>query len=140
MTLIEWTRDLEIGEASVDAEHRGLADLVNELHAAMQRGHGRRVLASVIERLQRYAEQHFANEERIMRETGFPGIEAHVAEHRRFTEQVRHYAEDLGSTRPHLVIEVQSYLHRWLLDHIRRSDRELIPYIARARAAVRRPD
>ena len=66
MAYFEWGPDLEIDHGLIDADHRQLVELVNELHTATSQGQGQEVVASVMERLITYTRQHFAREEQGM--------------------------------------------------------------------------
>ena len=54
MAYFEWGPDLEIDHGPIDADHRQLVELVNELHTATSQGQGQEVVASVMERLISY--------------------------------------------------------------------------------------
>jgi hemerythrin len=117
-----WDETLRIGDPEIDADHQGLFALVDELE------HGRKGetdLANIIARLEVYAEEHFAREEELMKKIGFPGMEAHIAEHRKFEEWLdtvkatyRRAAES-----PFLLADtVNQFLEQWLVNHIMKED------------------
>ena len=81
MAYFEWGPDLEIDHGPIDADHRQLVELVNELHTATSQGQGQEVVASVMERLISYTRQHFTREEQGMEAAAFPGLAAHREKH-----------------------------------------------------------
>jgi hemerythrin-like metal-binding protein len=66
---MEWQDELSVGIAGVDAQHRGLIDMINELHEAMKRGKVR--LSGAILGEMVYAATHFAAEAAAMTGTPF---------------------------------------------------------------------
>jgi hemerythrin len=46
MALFAWTQQMSVGMAKIDKEHRGLFDIINQLHTAMLGGHGNESPAS----------------------------------------------------------------------------------------------
>ena len=89
MAYFEWGPDLEIDHGPIDADHRQLVELVNELHTATSQGQGQEVVASVMERLISYTRQHFTREEQGMEAAAFPGLAAHREKHHAITAQLQ---------------------------------------------------
>ncbi|MGE4125914.1 MAG: hemerythrin domain-containing protein, partial [Pusillimonas sp.] len=65
MAYFEWAKDMEIDKGPIDADHRKLVDLVNELHTATVQGKGKLVAGRLLERLIRDTDEHLREEERI---------------------------------------------------------------------------
>jgi hemerythrin-like metal-binding protein len=77
-----------------------------------------------------YTRFHFAREEKLFTQAGFPGAEEHKHEHemlirRALSLQARF---ENGQSRE-LSLEAMDSLQRWLSGHILGSDREYIPYL-----------
>jgi len=51
MAYFDWADDMVIDGGPIDADHRLLVDLVNELHTATREGQGRAVVASILHRV-----------------------------------------------------------------------------------------
>ena len=129
MAIIPWSEALEVGIASIDAEHRALVELINKLHAALMQGRGRVALAGAFKRILSYAGTHFANEEALMDAHAYPLVEAHKAEHAALVaeaEALRARFEQSGSM---VGIAVLFFLKRWLTEHILASDRRLAQHL-----------
>ena len=58
MAYFEWADDLVIDHGPIDADHRHLVDLVNELHTATSEGRGRDVVNKVLNELIGYTSAH----------------------------------------------------------------------------------
>jgi hemerythrin len=130
MALMEWNARLSVDVPSLDAQHQKLIGLVNRLHDAMRAGKGASVVESVLAELASYTRTHFTNEEILMKAYGYPGLEAHAAEHRRLVADVQELQADLkGGTL--LTLTVMDFLQDWLTRHILQSDKQYSPYLAK---------
>ena len=129
MAYFEWGPDLEIDHGPIDADHRQLVELVNELHTATSQGQGQEVVASVMERLISYTRQHFTREEQGMEAAAFPGLAAHREKHHVIAAQLQALADrqEVGSIT--VASLLSSLMRDWLSLHIRRSDRELVAFL-----------
>ena len=78
MVLIEWSNQFELGVASMDTAHQEFINQLNHLNMAAQEE-----LPALFAQLVAHTEQHFAQEERWMRESGFRPIMLHRGEHER---------------------------------------------------------
>jgi len=65
----------------MDDQHAILMDELNELRLAVVRGSGREQVCELLDRLIEFTRMHFASEEQLMEQTGFPGLAEHCAEH-----------------------------------------------------------
>ncbi|HEY4744860.1 MAG TPA: bacteriohemerythrin [Desulfuromonadaceae bacterium] len=126
--LIEWNSSYSVNVGLMDQEHQRLVELINNLSAAMRSGHGRESIGSILDELASYAQTHFADEERLMRESGFPGYDEQKRAHENLIGQV---IEIQGKCRAGtaLSLEVMSFLKKWLINHIQGMDKQYGPYL-----------
>lgn len=127
-----WDASFEVGVKIVDEQHKELIAKVDELHAAMKEGKGREKVNGIIAFLKDYALKHFATEEGLMRVYGYPKYDEHHKLHEEFkTDFVKLVGEMGASTNLTLLtMEVQHRLANWLVNHIRRVDKETFQYLA----------
>lgn len=123
--LLPWSDALKIGIPMVDDEHHGLVNAMNELHALLVLGHERQGCQEALVAMTEYVHTHFAHEEALMAETGFPRLEAHRELHRHFAEHVA----ELNATCPAPAADAKNkaddllnYLRDWLINHILGAD------------------
>jgi len=128
--MFDWKDTYSVQIPLLDGQHRNLFRMAEELHAAMLARQGKATLAQILNRLVQYTLVHFEQEERLMREHGYPGLDAHVAEHRALTSQVKQFQADFASGRTALSVQVLQFLKDWLEGHIKGSDRAYAPYLA----------
>ena len=125
MPLMTWTENLSVGVGVLDNDHKRLVGMVNELYDAMQAGHGKESLGRILNDLVHYTKVHFAREEKLFAETGYPGMAPHKQEHDTLTGQVldvqRKYASGANAA---LSIDVLRFLKNWLINHIQGSDQK----------------
>jgi hemerythrin len=123
MALMTWTEKLSVGVGVLDDDHKKLVGMVNELYDAMQGGHGKEKLGGILDRLVQYTKFHFAREEKLFAETGYPASGPHKEQHEALTRQVievqKKYNAGAVAT---LSVDVMHFLRDWLVKHIQGSD------------------
>lgn len=129
MSLFAWNETYSIGVTEIDAQHRRLFSLANELHSAMNAGKGKAVLQKVLHDLITYTQTHFAAEERMMQKCGYRELQAHKAQHDELTREVLQLQRDFQSGKSMLTIEVMQFLSDWLRGHIGGTDRRYVPFV-----------
>lgn len=107
--------------AKFDEDHRQLISLFHELDAAVREGKTK-TLRLVLLGLASYAQGHFAAEEDVMDRIDYSDSEAHMAEHRAFSEKLHDFvhAYEIGDTG--VSLEVVGYLRGWLDHHLSVTD------------------
>ena len=89
----------------------------------MRQGKGKEILGTVLKEMVDYTKVHFAAEERILRDSGYPDYEQHKAVHEKVTEKVSTiHSKYLQGNGSHLTIEAMNYLNDWLQKHILGTD------------------
>lgn len=116
---VEWTKDLETGVTFVDADHKVLINLLNQVDDCIEQVEESTVLGSVLDALVEYTDYHFLREEKMMELSSYKGLASHASIHRALSQQVRNvytdYQDDPWSVDPQ---SVRSFLQSWLIDHI----------------------
>ena len=133
----EWTPDLATGMNDIDAQHRELLRRIGELHRCMRAGETSSV-PGVLVGIREYVQTHFANEEREMREVGFPSAARHAAQHARFTTELARFEKDWSrhGTTASLTIDLAGWLSSWFRDHVRGYDAEFATFLRARRSAA----
>jgi hemerythrin-like metal-binding protein len=126
MTLMTWGPMLQLGYGDIDAQHKKLVELVNELDEAMRAGKGRDVVGHVLTELVNYTVFHFSTEEKLMDKYGVPSAEAHKKEHKKLVEDVGSFKAKFDSGTASVTTELMSFLRNWLSTHILKTDKALV--------------
>ncbi len=123
MALKVWNESMSVGVARIDGQHKGLFDMINELHAAMMEGKGRTVTGPLLKKLMKYTHEHFSVEEKMLETAQFPGLAAHRKYHRDLTDHVDVLAARYERGEASVNIELLSFLSDWLTKHIQGVDK-----------------
>jgi len=122
--LVEWSDSLSVGIDEIDAQHRVLVNLVNEMHQAIEQGRGSEAVGAVLTRLGEYTRIHFAVEESLMRLLGYPDLERHKEEHAELMTRLQELRQRFESGSSALDGDLMSLLKVWLTRHIMESDQQ----------------
>lgn len=127
--MFEWQESYKIGVGSIDAQHQILFQTASRLRDAMAAGNGKATVGSILERLVKYTESHFAHEERLMQLYRYPHLAAHRAQHEDLARQVRDFQTKFQAGQATITVQLLQFLKNWLVGHIRESDLKLVPFI-----------
>ncbi len=122
MPLIKWTESMSVGVAELDGQHQALVALLNRFHDQMMAGRGREGLEQVLDELLRYTEVHFAAEERLFLEHGYPHAISHQAKHAAFSAKVHALCDDVAAGKRFVSLTALNLLRDWLDEHIMNED------------------
>jgi len=118
MTYIQWSPDLSVKVKELDEHHQVLIAMINDLHQAMLAHAGREAQKTIVAKMLRYAQLHFASEEKYMSQFAFPGLHSHRAEHDKFTAKAKDLNDRLDKAGFVLTLEILNFLRDWLKNHI----------------------
>ena len=125
MPSVDWKPKFSVGVERFDDDHRHLFYLLNQLHMSMdgrESNESNSALNLILKELFWYAQTHFRAEEVLMKRYRYPELDAHRAQHDRFTEQVVQFAARFQSGRDEIIVEVSDTMQEWLAQHILQSD------------------
>ncbi len=129
MTLLTWNHACAVGVRAMDDQHGVLMDTMNELRQAVVRGRGREVVSEIIDRLIEFTRMHFWSEEQLMEQSGFPGLAAHRAEHRRILAEMLQAAHRVQYGEGVKMRPLLCLLHESYIGHIETADLEYGPWM-----------
>jgi len=115
-----WTDDLTVGIDEIDSQHRSLFQQLEKLLDACVAGGEREEVLIMLDFLDQYVVTHFATEEGLQQEYGYPGYEKHRTEHAEFLRRLQRFREELSASAPSrdFVLRVNQTLIDWLTSHI----------------------
>jgi hemerythrin-like metal-binding protein len=123
---IVWKDFYSVSHPALDAEHRQIIETINDLYVAMNGPTDSTAKKRALERLVQYTQTHFANEEKIMQEAGYPDLAAHKVSHDGMKKQTLGLRTHLTSV---TAKDVLVFLKKWWLDHIQGEDKNYAPYV-----------
>lgn len=118
---ITWNQErMTTGVPEIDREHQELIRRFNEFHEAMTKGRGRDAAAKLLAFIVEYTENHFAHEEKCMRERRCPTAAANLAAHNALRREIADLKPKLKEGGLSLVdlIKIERTLGDWLQSHI----------------------
>ncbi|MGE5027084.1 MAG: bacteriohemerythrin [Betaproteobacteria bacterium] len=121
-----------VGIAAIDDQHREIVERVNRISDAVgQGGRGAHdTVREMMDDLVLFTCEHFALEERLMTEHGFPDLEGHIAEHIDLLQQLDNLRNALRSPNPTKAALVSAFITDWAELHILQSDKEIGTFLA----------
>ena len=123
--MFEWDSKLDTGVESIDRQHRQLVATLDKLFEAMKDGAGIELLSETLDSLDRYAADHFTDEEQLMAASDYPEIEGHRGAHRLFRKKIEDLSRDFRDNQQGaLSIRVVLFLRNWLTEHIGSVDQQ----------------
>ncbi len=128
-----FTKELETGNAKIDAEHKELIDAVNKVMSDISQGKGKDSLSSAVTFLNTYTKKHFRNEEQLQASHKYPDIDNHKVWHKTFVDNLQTISNKLlseGVSTP-LVLQLTNTISK-LITHIKTEDRKLAAHIKTA--------
>ncbi|QPK63608.1 hemerythrin domain-containing protein [Methylomonas sp. LL1] len=125
MALIEKTDTLTVGYPAIDHDHHEFIQLLNQLDNAADAD-----FAVLFQQLYQHTEQHFALENQLMRQCGFPAEAEHTGEHQRVLGEFKQFKTRVDKG---LIAFGRSFvrdrLPQWFQLHVATMDSALAVYI-----------
>ena len=119
----------EIGDETVDAQHNRLLEQLLNLKRSTLEKADHVHLTNILSDLSSYVIEHFAYEETLMEEIGYPDLESHKAKHKVFEQKIEEalVAQRLGSIR--VSINLIDFLKNWIVNHINKEDKAISNFL-----------
>ncbi len=117
---IDWSENLSVGVDKMDAQHKTLVDLINNLYDLLEEGKKKEAMALFREKVKDYLEKHLSDEEKFMESIGYPDIEAHKRAHEKFRKLMLEVCEKLDKGDEKEFRSALALLWGWLYSHIQK--------------------
>ncbi|MES9883051.1 MAG: bacteriohemerythrin [Sedimenticola sp.] len=126
---VVWNDAYSVGVAALDEDHKELIRLLDKFQTAYDYHTGDEFERATLDELVTYTKNHFAHEEGVMEEHGYPAFEEHKAKHREMALQVEGFLQDYEKRGHEALGELSSFLFRWLIEHIEGTDKEYTQFL-----------
>lgn len=127
--IVEWSDDLATGLELIDSQHKMLCAYINSLYRASRRNAPKEDILDIVNSLKNYTATHFSTEEQYFTHSGYHDVERHKEVHRNFVAKVAEVERDLQHGRIDVGDSLLDFLKRWLLNHIKVTDHEYVPFV-----------
>lgn len=128
---MQWSNELSSGVDLIDTQHKELINRINGLLDAMKQGKGKNEVIKTVSFLSDYVVSHFGEEEKYMTAYRYPETVAHKMAHKDFINDFTRLFKGIGGGQADsvTVIQVQSRICDWLVQHICKTDKALGNYL-----------
>ena len=128
-----WSRDLSTGITFLDSEHRALIRCYRDLVRQVRDAVDPRCFRECFQSLKEQTRNHFAHEERVMRNIGYPGFHLHKIAHDKALTDFDDFILNIGTgfTENDLGALALHFKY-WFRHHVKEHDVALFRYIDRA--------
>ena len=124
--IMEWNDSLNTGITTIDEQHRGILDFINKLHVAAIKA-DRDIVEDVLTGLINYTVSHFAFEEQLQQQHGYPLAVPHKKVHNNFIARISEYKKRHNNGED-IAHSLSADLVIWLTNHIKNEDQDYVPY------------
>lgn len=124
MTTLAWNPTLVLDDAVMDHTHVEFVELLNAVGAA-----GPDDIVAAMRAFVEHTEQHFAEEERWMTESGFPPLGCHQNQHNMVLQVAREVATRVAKGETTLGEPFAKAVAEWFADHVTVMDTILKQYM-----------
>ena len=124
MKTLRWDQSYSVNVAILDLQHERLFHTVAELERALATEAPDTLIEEFIEKVVSHTIEHFATEEALMQEHGFPGLAAHCYEHSLLSQKLTQLNLSHMAGRPGIPAALLDFLQTWLREHILKIDKQ----------------
>jgi len=119
---VEWKDEYSVGAELLDADHKKLLGLINNLQTAVHYQTGDEFEKEALDNVIDYTKYHFAREEQMMKEAGYKDFEAHKQEHQKMILKIDALVMEYNLQGHEVLKEITLFLKNWLVSHINGTD------------------
>ena len=129
MRPLRWDSSYSVFLPQVDAEHRSLFRLANELQTAVLSMAPQARLQETVQALASHIEEHFSYEERLMRSSGYETLTWHKAQHDGIRRRISRARKQAAKADREALLGFIEHITGWLRDHTGLTDRMMSAYL-----------
>jgi hemerythrin len=120
--------------SEIDQQHQELVNMLNRLNDAVKNNESREDIYRIIDDVISYTRFHFATEERLMVQSGYPEIEWHKDKHKQLIQEALRLKGKLDYVGEQMFTE---WFNHWpfanVLAHIQYADKQFEDHIIQSR-------
>jgi hemerythrin len=126
-----------VGVARFDRDHQQAVQLLQQIQGVLIRDRDRARAHHLMEQLFQQTRLHFAEEESALKESGYPDLDSHLAEHERLLAET---AGLLKQFNLHTISDLAfpNFVAQWLIEHITGADQTYARWLRRSSPAPAR--
>lgn len=133
---VKWDSKFEIGISVIDAQHKHLVELCNNLYLDIMRTKGddsawKNAVEKSLHECVDYVKEHFSYEEKIMKAVSYSGFDAHKKMHEFFSLKILETSKTFSTIDISSAIKFVRFLYEWIFEHIAHEDKLYVPLVSK---------
>ncbi len=124
MKYMGWESEFSTGIEIIDAQHKRIFQIINNLHEAILVENGPKILVFILDDLLEYAYYHFETEEPLLEKVDFSVVVSHKVIHVEIINKIVLIKEELLQGKKSLTLELVEDLRNWWFTHILEEDKK----------------
>jgi len=125
MKKLEWKDAYSVGNESIDFEHQEIIELINSVYTNLASSRNLAEIEEKIIHVHAEISAHFALEERLMRESGYPELKEHKEHHEELLDELRNLMDSIEIDGESAFDELGDKLDAWFGLHFSTHDARL---------------
>jgi hemerythrin len=132
IVFVKWVPEYEVGIKLLDAQHRELVSLANDLYRACVATDNSvgTVFKEAMSKMVEYVRFHFSAENELLERIGYPDYQAHRKEHETLVKKVLEAAKEYDKGNKLVPNHFVRTLKDWVFSHIAVSDQRFAVYVS----------
>ena len=128
--MIELTKDMEVGVAKIDEQHKELVSRLNAVTSMGASSVSKDETQKTINLLGEYVVKHFSDEEALHKQSGYPKSEWHREQHMIFYSEFEKLKNEFTANGPSVkfTLDLNKSIVNWIVRHIKSADVEFGKY------------
>ena len=117
-SLLSWNQTYEIGYATLDAEHRSLLMIMNQLFVAITQTKETAAVGHAFDAMVDYTKTHLSHEEQMMQDADYPDYPRHLQQHHHLIHRLQDIFAKYQAGEALAGKELLNFLANWWNGHI----------------------
>jgi hemerythrin len=122
MAKLFWKDAFSVGIEKIDNQHQHMFAIINKFIERPDSAEDTEQVSQILNEMAVYAREHFADEENLMQEYGYPGLEPHKWQHAFFIDMTTELVTQFMHTQDKIADRIAEFLRLWLTGHILKTD------------------
>lgn len=122
MEKINWNSSFSVGVKLLDEQHKRIIDMSNLLISDHEATVYSETISELLDRLTKYATDHFRVEEQLLEEYGYPDLIHQKEEHKAYRIKIVAFCQATVSHEDSVPAELLKFIRDWWVSHILETD------------------
>ena len=119
-----WDETYTVGNPTLDEQHKRIFELANSLPEVVDK----ELIKGILWRLFKHVNEHFATEEKMMKDIGYPKL----VEHRKLHDELITKLSDISThsfDSDQSIFQFKKFIYDWIIEHIMNADKDYFRFV-----------